>query len=123
MEQDRNLRDDAMPLSARILTYGAFAVATFALMFCMAHAAPAQIALPSGSDPIVHTAFERGSQGNIISTPGVNAPTTTDALAHRLGIEKGQMELFERPIEDAPAADTDMRAVIDARGIKLKITW
>jgi hypothetical protein len=46
-----------------------------------------------------------------------------DALVQRFGIARGQMELFERPIESARAPDADLHAVVDAHGLKVKLTW
>ncbi len=123
MEQDRNLRDDAMPLSARILTYGAFAVATFALMFCMAHAAPAQIALPSGSDPIVPHGVRARFAGQHHFDAGGERADDDRCAGTPAGNRKRTDGIVRAPDRRCAAADTDMRAVVDARGIKLKITW
>lgn len=51
------------------------------------------------------------------------AVSESDALAQKLGIPDGQLQLFDEHIQEAPLTDGDMRAMIDAHGLELKVTW
>jgi len=55
--------------------------------------------------------------------PGLVEQPIAEVIAARLGIAQGKVELFRYHLEGAPSPMTDMRAVVDGGGLKLKISW
>jgi len=51
------------------------------------------------------------------------AISQSDAWAQRLGIPHGQLQIFDEQIQEAPLTGGDMRAMIDAHGLELKVSW